>query len=100
MKRYACVLAMFACNGDKDATTGDTSSDSPAADYQSVMRDCPPDVGNICPWVGAGYNGINGDEVHRLDAWLSFPTSVAMPPAGMNVNPIIADWNNHKLREV
>jgi hypothetical protein len=100
MNRYVCLLALVAgCNGDKDETTGETGDTEDPA-LESVMRDCPPDAGNICPWVGAGYNGYNGDDVHRLDAWLSFPMSVAVPPAGSGLNPVLSDWNNHKLREV
>jgi len=95
----ALLLAM-ACGGqDGD---GDTPGTTPThthepAELASVMRDCPADVGTICPWAGAGYNGYNGDDVHRLDAWFSFPMSVNFAPGK---DPIIADWNNHKLRAV
>jgi DNA-binding beta-propeller fold protein YncE len=61
------------------------------------MRDCPETVGTICPWAGAGYNGWNGDDVHRLDAWFSYPMSVTFSPYGATM---LSDWNNHKLRIV
>ncbi len=64
---------------------------------EHVLRDCEPAPGRICPWAGDGYNGYNGDDVHRLDAWFSFPMSVTFSPG----NPtVLADWNNHKLRIV
>ncbi len=90
------VLAMVAaCSGGDDTTPTDgVEPDPPRA---SVLRDCPETAGTICPWAGAGFNGYNGDDVHRLDAWFSFPMSVTMHPDHV---PIISDWNNHKLREV
>lgn len=100
MNKTLMGLALVAaCSGNKDETQPEPEPEDTTT-YLSVMRDCPPDVGNICPWVGAGYNGYNGDDVHRLDAWMSFPMSVAFPPAGSGLNPVLADWNNHKLREV
>lgn len=88
------ALLLAACNG------GDSEPTAPEPEPEArpgVMRDCPTDVGTICPWAGAGYNGYNGDDVHRLDAWFSFPMSAAHAPGK---DPIIADWNNHKLRAV
>lgn len=61
---------------------------------QGVITDCVPTVGNICPWAGAGYNGYNGD-VATFNLWFSFPMGVEISPYG---DPVIADWNNHKLR--
>ncbi|MEQ1566779.1 MAG: hypothetical protein ABMA64_14145 [Myxococcota bacterium] len=95
----AAAALLGACNGEKDtaATSGETGTTTA---LEQVMRGCPTDVGTICPWAGAGYGGWNGDDVHRLDAWFSFPMSVAFPPAGVSGDPIISDWNNHKLRAV
>jgi DNA-binding beta-propeller fold protein YncE len=92
------LVSASGCSSDKPAPhTGDTASETePLA---GVMRDCPEELGTICPWAGAGYNGFNGDEVGRLDAWFSFPMSVTFHPEGTRP-PIMADWNNHKLREV
>jgi hypothetical protein len=92
------ALAFGACTGDKNPA-GDSGSD-PLPELAHVMRDCAAEAGRICPWAGDGYNGFNGDDVHRLDAWFSFPMSVGFPPAGMVGRPILSDWNNHKLRAV
>ena len=91
----AATLFLAACGGGDD-DPGDTIPE-PTDERPGVMRDCPTDAGTICPWAGAGYNGYNGDDVHRLDAWFSFPMSAAHAPGQ---DPIIADWNNHKLRAV
>lgn len=93
----AVPLFLAACGGgDDDPGTADTTVPT-EVERPGVMRDCPTDVGTICPWAGAGYNGFNGDDVHRLDAWFSFPMSAAHAPGK---DPVIADWNNHKLRMV
>ncbi len=84
-------------NDSADTDTQDTDVTGPA--FSGVMRNCPTDVGNICPYAGAGYNGWNGDDVDRLDAWFSFPTSVVWPPSASD-RPVIFDWNNHKIRAV
>ena len=95
---FGLAFAMAGCGSNKPTPdTADTGATEP--DLAEVMRDCPADVGNICPWAGAGYNGFNGDEAPRLDAWFSFPMSVTFHPDGTRP-PIMADWNNHKLREV
>jgi sugar lactone lactonase YvrE len=88
------TVLLSACKGEGDGTQTTTEPDE---ERPGVMRDCPADVGTICPWAGAGYNGFNGDDVHQLDAWFSFPMSAAHAPGK---DPIIADWNNHKLRAV
>jgi hypothetical protein len=93
---FAGVLALTACGGDKDADTSDTSVED-TTELLRVMRDCPQEAGTICPWAGAGYNGYNGDDVHRLDAWFSFPMGITFHPERP---PVMADWNNHKLREI
>lgn len=87
------VLALgllFACNKEEEPEPFEY-------DPPGVMRDCEAGPGIICPWAGSGSNGFNGDEVHRLDAWFSYPTSVHFSPHGP---PAIADWNNHKIRLV
>ncbi|MEQ1505308.1 MAG: hypothetical protein ABMB14_23960 [Myxococcota bacterium] len=97
---FGVALLAGGCSGGDEGTTDSGTTPSTSTDLQSVMRDCPETVGNICPWAGAGYSGWNGDDVHRLDVWFSYPMSVAFPPAGVSGNPVIADWNNHKLRAV
>lgn len=93
------LLALAACTGDKNPAE-DSGTTVQLPEDLHVVRDCAPEPGRICPWAGDGYNGFNGDDVHRLDAWFSFPMSVAFPPPGMEGRPILADWNNHKLRAV
>jgi len=97
----AALLVLTACGGKDDGTAAGTDTDTTPhhtePDRASVMRDCPETAGTICPWAGAGYNGFNGDDVHRLDAWFSFPMSATFAPGQ---TPVIADWNNHKLRYV
>jgi hypothetical protein len=90
-------LLLAACAGDPETT--DTGGTLPGTtdDLPSVLRDCPPTPGNICPWAGVGINGFNGDTVHRLDAWFSLPQSVTFSPYGP---PMLSDWNNHKIRKV
>lgn len=87
---------LVACNGGDDAVETDTDA-PPGLVLEEVMRDCQPEAGRICPWAGAGYNGWNGDEVHRLDAFFSYPMGIAWPRQG---RPVLVDWNNHKLRAV
>lgn len=87
-------LLLVACSGNDETT--DTGAPLTEA-LPSVLRDCAETPGNICPWAGVGINGFNGDDVHRLDAWFSLPQSVTFSPYGP---PMIADWNNHKIRQV
>ena len=95
MIRLLPLVLLFACKDAEDPGT-DSGTNPEPPDRIGVMRDCPAgEVGTICPWAGAGYNGYNGDDVHRLDAWFSFPMSVAFAPGKP---PVMADWNNHKLR--
>lgn len=58
---------------------------------------CDEQAGTICAWAGTGDNGFNAAGLHRTESWMSFPMSVHFSPYG---RPIIADWNNHKLRMV
>lgn len=96
----ALALAAAGCSGEPEPVDTGTTPPVETGDEFAVIRDCSPDVGNICPWAGSGYNGFNGDDVNRLDAYMAFPMSVAFPPPGMAGRPVIADWNNHKLRAV
>jgi DNA-binding beta-propeller fold protein YncE len=59
---------------------------------------CAADPGNICAYVGAGTNGFNGDEEHRLDTWLSFPRGIAFPPHSGRA--ALVDYNNRAVRLV
>lgn len=98
MHRFLIPVALLAaCDG---GTTGsvDTDTGTPPEVRPGVMRHCPTVVGNICPYAGAGYNGYNRDNVHRLDAWFSFPMSIVWPTTGER--PLLFDWNNHKIRAV
>lgn len=81
-------LAMIAaCETEPD--------EAPPADEPGVMKDCPAEVGNICPFAGAGSNGYNGEGNDRHETLFSFPMSATFSPYG----PVaIADWNNHKIR--
>lgn len=78
-RRYLILVALAACKADEGG----------------VLRDCEAAAGNICPLVGDGSNGFNGDGLDALDSWLSFPMSMHFSPYG---KPAIADWNNHKIR--
>jgi DNA-binding beta-propeller fold protein YncE len=61
-------------------------------------QSCPAEPGTICGYVGDGTNGFNGDEVHRLEVWLSFPRGIAFPPdLGQ---PALVDYNNRAVRMV
>ncbi len=82
---------------DTTDTPGPTDDPTEPTDAPSVLQDCPVIPGNICPYIGVGVNGFNGDDVGILDVWLSFPQSIAFSPLGP---PVLSDWNNHKLRAV
>jgi hypothetical protein len=104
MRVSTLVLLFVGCNGgDKTPpdTTPDTTPPVTTTPLEQVMRNCPTDVGTICPYVGAGYGGRNelaGRD--KLDVWLSFPMSIAFPPEGTDGNPVLADWNNHRLLQI
>lgn len=86
----ALALATACTSGGADPL-GDTDSHEPPP----VLADCPAEVGTICPFAGTGSNGFNGDGLDRLETWMSMPMSITFSPYG---RPVIADWNNHKLR--
>ncbi len=77
------ATALVGCT-DQGADSGD-----PAADA------CTEASGTICTWAGTGDAGFNGEGQHRLDAMFYYPMSITFSPYG---KPVIADWNNHKLR--
>lgn len=62
-----------------------------------VLKNCPDDEGTICPYAGTGANGFNGEGLDKDESWFSFPMSIHFSPLG---KPVIADWNNHKIRVV
>lgn len=110
-RRFVLPLALLAaCTGDEEVdpitvtrtitnvvteTVYETvTTTEPVEPLQGVITDCTETVGNICPWAGAGYNGYNGN-VSTFNLWFSFPMGVEISPYG---DPVIADWNNHKLR--
>lgn len=70
---------------------------APEVEDEGVLKDCAATEGNICPWAGAGGNGYNGEGKDKLDTFFSFPMSVTFSELGP---PLIADWNNHKIRRV
>lgn len=84
--------------GCQDDTGSATGTEPTGPQFEQVMRDCPTDVGNICPYAGAGYNGVLTGTHHLLDQWFSFPMSLTWPQGGGN--PVAADWNNHRLIEL
>lgn len=80
------AAALLVGCGDKD--TADTAWDMPA---------CTPDSGVICAWAGTGDAAYDGGGRHRLNSYFYYPMDVEFSPHG---RPVIADWNNHKLRLV
>jgi DNA-binding beta-propeller fold protein YncE len=104
------LLALAACD-DKDTSSDDTDTETVESDTvdtdgvdsdtdlgpTTVLHDCEPVVGNICPYAGTSENGFNGDGHDKLDTWFSYPTSILIE-AGKP--PVIADWNNQRLRVI
>lgn len=68
----------------------------PAVDDTAAIR-CDAAVGNICTWAGTGDIGYDGGGNDRLDSMFYWPMDVEFSPYG---NPVVVDWNNHKLRLV
>jgi DNA-binding beta-propeller fold protein YncE len=89
---WPLALAFAACTADPDDDTV-LDTDPPT----TVLADCAPETGRICPLFGTGDAGYNGEDLPALESWMSQPMSVTFSPYG---DPIIADWNNHKLRRV
>lgn len=89
------VGGLGACTSEPADTDGDDDPNTPFV--HEVMKDCAPAEGRICPFAGTGDSGFNGEGQALLDAWMSLPMSITFSPYG---KPIIADWNNHKLRMI
>ena len=94
MIRFSILLLAAACDEAPDDTGSD---DTDLATGMHVIETCDATPGNICPFAGTGDSGFNGDGRPCKETWLSHPMSVTFSPYG---KPIIADWNNHKLREI
>jgi len=60
-------------------------------------KPCLQESDTICGYAGTGQAGFNGAGLDRLESWLYFPMDIVFSPYG---NPVISDWNNHKLRMV
>ena len=58
---------------------------------------CDDSVGNICTWAGNGDVGYDGGGNDRLSSMFYWPMDVEFSPYG---DPVISDFNNHKLRLV
>ncbi|MFT5684171.1 MAG: DNA-binding beta-propeller fold protein YncE [Myxococcota bacterium] len=56
---------------------------------------CPVESGVVCNFAGTGDAGFDGGDNHRLDSMFYYPQDIEYSPFG---DPIISDWNNHKLR--
>lgn len=59
--------------------------------------DCEQISGNICTWAGNGLAAFDGEGHHRLESSFYFPQGLTFSERG---KPMIADWNNHKIRMV
>ncbi len=92
MTRSVPALLLVACAEEPGAPHTDETGDP-----SGVLRDCAAEAGRICPLVGTGINGYNGEGHPALDTWLSNPMGIEYSPYG---DPIVADWNNHKLRRL
>jgi hypothetical protein len=89
MRHLFAALLLAGCAPAADTDPGDTQSPT------GPLLDCEPEVGRICPLAGTGDAGFNGDDLPALESWMSLPMSMNFSPYG---DPVIADWNNHKLR--
>jgi DNA-binding beta-propeller fold protein YncE len=58
---------------------------------------CEAAPGVICGWAGTGQAGFNGEGLQRTASTLYFPMDIVFSPYGQ---PVLSDWNNHKLRLV
>lgn len=73
----ACIPVLVACS----------SSSGP----------CTPKSGTICTVVGTGTAGLAAEETPVLQADLYLPMDATVGPDGLLY---IADWNNHRIRQV
>ncbi len=83
------LLLLLACTGTDSADTGETGD-------TSAPR-CVLSERGICTWAGTGDAGYNGDGLPLAQSMLYFPMGVTFSPYG---KPMVADWNNHKIRVV
>ena len=58
---------------------------------------CSDVVGSICTYAGTGEQGFNGDGLDRLTTDLYWVFDIEFTASGRR---ILADWNNHKIREI
>jgi DNA-binding beta-propeller fold protein YncE len=58
-------------------------------------KPCDSASGNVCTWAGTDVAGFDGGGHDRLESMLYFPMGVTFSDLG---KPVIADWNNHKIR--
>lgn len=68
-----------------------------ADDSVTPIEECDVISGNICTWAGNGLAAYDGEGHHRLEASFYFPQGLTFSDRG---KPMIADWNNHKIRMV
>lgn len=66
-------------------------------DTGTPVAPCEPIAGDICTWAGNGLAAYDGDGHHRLESSFYFPNGLTFSDRGQ---PLIADWNNHKIRMV
>lgn len=65
------------------------------ADSGTLAPPCEQVAGNVCTWAGTGDAGYDGGGKARLESMFYYPMGLTFSPYG---KPILADWNNHKLR--
>ena len=84
---------LWACDGapkESDTTSGTETVEIPA--------DCEATPGNICTWAGTpGVAAFDGGGLHRRLSYFYWPMDIEFSPYG---DPVISDWNNHKIRMV
>lgn len=51
----------------------------------------------LSTWIGDGTQGFDGDGLELTESWLNQPMELVFGPNG---ETIIADWNNHRVRQV
>lgn len=62
----------------------------------SSPRACPQTPGTICPYMGTGHPGFNGDGRPLAESTLYWPTDLTFTSTGV----YLLDWNNHRVRRV
>lgn len=51
----------------------------------------------LSTWIGDGTQGFDGDGENLTESWLNQPMELVFGPNG---EALIADWNNHRIRQV